>query len=56
MSYINLIMSFMYSFEVLPAFIVNFFEGQVSFGSLEYGAVGAPLSVSSEATRVSRKS
>ena len=41
-SYINLILSSVYSVEVPPTFIVNFFKGQVSFGSLEL-AVGAAV-------------
>ena len=41
-SYINLIMSSVYSIEVASAFIVNFFEGQVSFVLLEL-AVGAAV-------------
>ena len=36
-SYVNLITSSVYSVEVPPAFIVNFFKGQVWFGSPELG-------------------
>ena len=45
-SYVNLITSSVYSVEVPHAFIVNFFNGQVSFGSLGSLelAVGAAIS------------
>ena len=42
MSYINLIMSSVYSVEVPSAFIENLFKGQVLFGSLKL-AVGVTV-------------
>ena len=61
MNYVNLITSSVYSVEVPPTFIVNFFKSQVFFGLLElaveFARVGSrvhsswPLSVSSEAAK-----